>query len=111
MVSEALPGPPWVMAKMMSKLFTASIMRIMDAMKRKWHGQWQRDVAEHLPAGGAIDLRALIGLGRNRGEAAEHDQHHQRRPLPGFDQNQGRNHGRGVKYPELRRETDEEKGE
>ena len=34
MVSEAVPGPPWVMAKMMSKLFTASIMRIMAAMNR-----------------------------------------------------------------------------
>ena len=34
MVSDAEPGPPWVIAKMMSKLFTASIMRIIPAMNR-----------------------------------------------------------------------------
>ena len=31
-VSDALPGPPCVIAKMMSKLFSASIRRIMAAM-------------------------------------------------------------------------------
>jgi hypothetical protein len=31
---EAVPGPPCVIAKMMSKLLTASIMRIMPAMNR-----------------------------------------------------------------------------
>ena len=34
MVSDAEPGPPCVIAKMMSKLFTASIIRIMPAMNR-----------------------------------------------------------------------------
>ena len=33
-VSEAEPGPPWVIAKMMSKLFNASIRRIIAATNR-----------------------------------------------------------------------------
>jgi hypothetical protein len=32
-------------------------------------------VAKHLPDGGAVDERALVGLGRDRREAPEHDQH------------------------------------
>ena len=35
MVSDAEPGPPCVIAKMMSKLFTASMVRIIAAMKMK----------------------------------------------------------------------------
>ena len=34
MVSEALPGPPWVIAKMISKLFRASTVRIIAASNR-----------------------------------------------------------------------------
>ncbi len=34
MVSDAEPGPPCVIAKMMSKLFTASMVRIIAAMNR-----------------------------------------------------------------------------
>ncbi len=33
-VSDAVPGPPCVIAKMMSKLFTASIIRIIAATNR-----------------------------------------------------------------------------
>ena len=69
--------------------------------------QRQRDVAEELPLASAVEPRRLVGLGRQRREPAEHDQHHQRRPVPDLDQHEARDHQRRRIDPERRRQADQ----
>ena len=45
-----------------------------------------------LQARRAVDLRRLVDVGRQRLQAAEHDQRDIRRPLPGVDEGDGRDH-------------------
>ena len=67
----------------------------------------QRDVAEALEHVRAVDGGALIGFYRDRREAAQHDQHDERRPLPCLDENERRDHGRGMEDPGLRSDADQ----
>ena len=55
----------------------------------------------------AVDQRRLVGLGRQRGEAAQDDQHDERRPLPDLDQHEARDHRPRREHPELRRQADQ----
>ena len=50
--------------------------------------QRERDPAELEPLRGAVDLRRLVEVLRHRGQAGERDQHDERRPLPGVDDDQ-----------------------
>lgn len=59
----------------------------------------QGDVPEHLPGAGAVEVRGLVRIGRQAGEAAQDDQHDQGRPLPGLDQDQGGDDGIGGIHP------------
>ena len=56
---------------------------------------------EHLPLAGTVDQRGLVRFGRQCCEAAQHDQHHQRRPVPDLYHHQARDHGRLIIDPKL----------
>src|SRR5262245_27322333 len=61
--------------------------------------QGQRDAPEHLRGRGAVDLRRLVRLERQRGETCERDQRDERRPLPGVHHHERRDDDRRVAHP------------
>ena len=72
--------------------FTASIVRRDCRHQQVWDQQRQGDGEECLDRRRAIDLRGLEQLLRDGRHATQQDQRHQRRPLPGFDPDQRRQH-------------------
>ena len=94
-----MPGPPLVSTLGRSTILNASITRISMTRDRDRQDRRPGDVAEHLPAAGAVDqggLDLVLRLALERGQ--QHDEH-ERDPLPGVADHDGEPRAPGVGQP------------
>src|SRR5262249_58031846 len=78
----ALPGPPWVMAKIASNTMKANVVRRTRLTRDHRAQERKRDAPEALPAGRPVDGRRLVELAGHALESRVVEQDVERRRSP-----------------------------